>query len=97
MVILGKECKCIRQAPKQAIQWALEYHISNLAREVDQKTDLVRLAKEEFREITGFDPQAYVMEHAIERLNKELDFYKELREEIIKLPNCVQPAFEVMG
>jgi len=95
MVILGEECKCLRKAPKQAIQWALEYHISNLVREVDQKTDLVRLAKAEFREITGFDPKAYVMEHAIERLKKELDFYKELREEIIKLPNCIESAFEV--
>ena len=80
---------------KQSIEWALDYRISNLVREVGQKTEMARLAKAEFKEITGFDPSTYGIEYNIQRLKSELDFYTKLRDEIIELPRCPEPAFEV--
>ena len=95
MELLGKQCTCINYGVKQAIEWALDYHISNLAREIGQKTEMAGLAKTEFKKITGIDPSTYGIEYNIERLQKELDFYKKIRDEVIDLPRCPEPAFTV--
>lgn len=94
MQILGEECKCMRQAPKQAIEWALDYHIISVAHELAAAEVLLEQAKKEFEEITGKEPEPYKIEGRISRLKKEEDFYIKLRKEIIELPRCPEPAFE---
>ncbi|KKM02756.1 hypothetical protein LCGC14_1781240 [marine sediment metagenome] len=94
MLILG-ECSCIRKAPKQAIEWALDYHIIAVRRELMDTERNLEMAKDEYKEITGKEPGIYGAEAQIQRLKKEEDYYMELRGKIIELPVCDQPAFEV--
>ena len=94
---LGKECSCINYRSKRAIEWALDYHIINVARELREKEDLVKEAKAEFKEITGGEPSEYGAEAQIQRLQKEVNFYLKLRDEIIDLPRCDEPTFEVQS
>ena len=93
--LLGKECSCINYRGKQAIEWALDYHIIDVTKEISQAAILIEQAKREFVEIVGKEPAPYELEEQLRRLRKELDFYVDLREEIIKLPRCPEPAFEV--
>lgn len=93
MVILG-ECKCMRKEAKQGIEWALDYHISSLDKEIRDKEILVEKARSEFVEIVGREPGDYTRLN-IPRLKTELKFYLALRKEIIELPRCDEPAFEV--
>ncbi len=95
MALLGKQCGCINYRAKQALEWALDYHIIDVTKEISQAAILVEKAKREFVEITGMEPSPYKLEEQLERLRKELDFYADLREEIIKLAKCPEPAFEV--
>ena len=86
MVILG-ECKCMRQAPKQAIEWAIDYHLSSLRKEL-----------KEWGMIAQGGPlvmDASLIEKNVAHQKKEMDSYLELRKEIIELPRCDEPAFEV--
>jgi len=54
--LLGKECSCINTRAKQALQWALDYHIVTVAREPRNKEALLEEAKAEFKTITGKEP-----------------------------------------
>ena len=95
MVILG-ECKCLRQNAKQGVEWALDYRISSLRKEYREWQSLGEYARAEFKEITGKEPEGYrTVEKNIAHLSRELDFYLDLRKEIISLPRCDEPAFEV--
>ena len=93
--LLGKDCSCINYRSKQAIEWALDYHLIDVAKELRQSELLLEEAKKEFEEITGKEPEGYKIEGKIERLKKEHAFYNKLRDEVIKLPRCPEPAFEV--
>lgn len=93
--LLGKECSCINHRAKQAIEWALDYHIVTVTRELRDKESLLEEAKVEFKQITGKEPGEYGAEAQIQRLQKEIDFYLELRKEIIEIPRCPEPAFEM--
>lgn len=93
--LLGKECSCIKYYAKRGIEWALDYHIVTVARELREKEELLEEAKVEFKEITGREPGEYGAEAQIQRLQKEINFYLNLRKEIIELPRCPEPAFEV--
>lgn len=93
--LLGKQCSCINDRAKQALSWALDYHIITVARELRSKEDLLKEAKAEFKEIVGKEPGEYGAEAQIKRLQEEANFYLALRKEIIELPSCVEPAFEV--
>ncbi len=97
MELLGNQCSCINIRAKQALEWALDYHIIDVSKELRDKEDLLEFAKAEFKEITGREPGEYGSEAQIQRLKKERDFYLELRKEIIDLPRCPEPAFETMG
>lgn len=94
MVILG-ECKCMRKGAKQGIEWAIDYHVSDLNKELKEKEILVEKARSEFTEQTGMEPGEYRIEVNIARLKREISFYLALRKEIIELPSCDEPAFEV--
>ncbi len=96
MDILG-ECKCMRKAPKQAIEWALDYHIIEITKELMDRKRELEAAKAEFKEITGKEPGIYGAEAQIERLRREDKYYLELRTAIILLPRCDEPAFESKG
>ncbi len=93
--LLGKECSCINHQGKQALEWALDYHIITIAKELRGKEDLLKEAKAEFKEIVGREPGEYGIEAQIKRLQKEVNFYLDLRKEIIELPRCPEPTFEV--
>ena len=93
--LLGEQCSCINYSAKQAIEWALDYHIVSIARELREKEDLLKEARAEFKEITGKEPGKYGAEAQIQRLKKEHDYYLKLRNEIIEIPRCSEPAFEV--
>jgi len=86
MVIFG-DCKCMRQAPKQAIEWAIDYHLSSLRKEL-----------REWGAIAQGGPlvmDVSLVEKNIAHLKKDLDYYMDLRKEIVELPRCDEPAFEV--
>ena len=91
MVILG-ECKCMRQAPKQAIEWAIDYHLASLRKEF---REWEAIAREPRSGQLSDDPM--IIEKNITHLRKELDSYMDLRKEIIELPRCDEPAFEVQS
>lgn len=93
--LLGKQCSCINYRAKQLLEWALDFHIVNITKEISQDAIALEQAKREYVEITGKEPGHYGLEERLERLRKELDVYADLREEIIKLPKCDEPAFEV--
>ena len=93
--MLGKQCSCMNHRAKQAIEWALDYHISDIAKELRIHEIILDEAKQEFFEITGHAPGQYGIEKKIERLQKEHTFYIDLRKEIIQLKECPEPAFEV--
>ena len=93
--LLGKQCSCINYSAKQALEWALDYHIVTVARELRAKELLLKEAQAEFKEITRREPGEYGAEAQIERLKKEENFFLALRKEIIDLPRCAEPAFEV--
>lgn len=93
MELLGEKCSCINYRAKQAIEWALDYHIIDITKEMSQATILIEQAKREFEEVVGREPSRYNLEEQLRRLGKELDFYTGLREEIIKLPRCPEPPF----
>lgn len=93
---LGEQCSCINYRAKQAIEWALDYHIIDIAREVREAEILAEKAKQEFMEITGKEPEYYKIEGKIQRLRREHDFYVELRDEIRKLPQCPEPFAKVI-
>ena len=94
MEILG-ECKCMRKVPKQAIEWALDYHLGTLRRDHRDMERLLMESKAEYKEITGKEPGIYGAEAKLRRLKDEIDFYLEVRKEIIELPRCDEPTFEV--
>ena len=95
--LLGKQCSCINYSAKQALEWALDYHIVTVARELRAKELLLKEAQAEFKEITGREPGEYGAEAQIQRLKKEHDFYLELRKEIIETPRCPEPTFGVQN
>ena len=94
MIILG-DCKCMRKEAKQGIEWALDYHLGTLRRDHRDMERLLQESKTEFKEITGREPGIYGAEAKLELLKKEIDFFLGLRKEIIELPRCDEPAFEV--
>ena len=88
-VILG-ECKCMRQRAKQGIEWAIDYQLNSLRKELREWGTIAQ------------DPRSgpllddsILIEKTIAHLREEADFYLDLRKEIIKLPRCDEPAFEV--
>ena len=94
MVLILGECACMRQAPKQAIEWALDYHLGTLRRDYRDLQRLLVEAQTEYKEITGKEPGEYSAEAKLQRMQKEIDYYLDLRKEIIELPRCDEPAFE---
>ncbi len=95
--LLGQQCSCMRYETKRLIEWAIDYHLISISKEIKEAEILVEEAKGEFREITGKEPERYGIEGRISRLKKEEDTYTRLRDEIIELPSCPEPAFEVRG
>jgi len=93
MKLLGEQCSCINYRAKQAIEWALDYHIIDVTKEISKAAILIEQAKREFVEIVGKEPAPYKLEEQLQRLRKELDFYADLREEVKKLPRCPEPPF----
>lgn len=91
---LGDQCSCINEQAKQAIEFALDYHIIHILREIRGKQELLKEAKQEFEKITGSKPGRYGVEDTIDRLQKDYRLYSEIRAEIIKTPECSRPAFE---
>ena len=94
--LIGEHCSCINQRAKQAIEWALAYHIVATKKELGEAETLLDKAKQELREITGRDLGQYGVERKIEWLKKEEALYISLLGEIIQLKACPEPAFKVI-